>query len=198
MSNYTITSPLDILGTGGSPGQINFSNGTNSVQIQAPPNLSSNVNFILPSTNGTASQVMTWNGSGNLSWGTATSTTSFPVTFRFSDTNGNPVTITSSTFTALANMVYRGTSVDGNITSVLCVVAGSNSSTTGQVRLYDVTNATVIATSATFGPTNGSKIVLNLGTISNLPASQAILEIQLRRVSIGSGNTQLFTVQIYG
>lgn len=45
-----------------------FDNDTNKVTIKTIPNLASDLNFILPSTNGSNGQVLTTDGSGTLSW----------------------------------------------------------------------------------------------------------------------------------
>ena len=44
------------------------SNGTNAISLKAPTTLASDVDFVLPSTDGTASQVLKTDGSGNLGW----------------------------------------------------------------------------------------------------------------------------------
>jgi hypothetical protein len=53
------------------------------------------------------------------------------------------------------------------------------------VQVYDITNSTIIATSATNAtPTNWGNII-DLGAISNLPASQAVFQIQVRTIQAG-------------
>lgn len=49
-------------------------NGTNSVALKAPDTLASDVSFVLPSSDGSANQVMATDGSGNLSFVSTTST----------------------------------------------------------------------------------------------------------------------------
>lgn len=49
-------------------------NGTNSVALKAPDTLASNVSFVLPSSDGSANQVLGTDGSGNLSFLSTTST----------------------------------------------------------------------------------------------------------------------------
>ena len=49
-------------------------NGSNSVALKAPDTLASNVSFVLPSSDGSANQVLGTDGSGNLSFLSTTST----------------------------------------------------------------------------------------------------------------------------
>lgn len=46
----------------------NYNNESKSVSLQAPTNLTSSVNLVLPGSIGSAGQVLTTDGSGNLSW----------------------------------------------------------------------------------------------------------------------------------
>lgn len=65
MSSFPISSTVEIVGTGIAPGQVNFSDGTNSVEVKAPTTLTGTVNFTLPDADGTANQVLTWPTSGS-------------------------------------------------------------------------------------------------------------------------------------
>ena len=195
-SAFPLTSPIEVIGTGGAPGQVNYSDGTNSVQLSAPTGLSGNVNFVLPSSNGTTDQILSWNASGNTEWinNISNSNSSLPLSFRY-----NPATTTSSPYQVVSSFVYRGTNTDNTVTDILAVASTSNSAATGQVRVFDLTNSLVIAESAAFGPTNTTKIIVDLGTISNLPTGQAIFEVQLRRLpGGGGGQSELRSIQLYG
>ena len=59
-------------------GQVQFKNaaGTNYTSIKAPLSFSANIPYTLPSAQGAASSVLTNNGSGTLSWSTASSVSS--------------------------------------------------------------------------------------------------------------------------
>lgn len=61
-----------ISATGTSPGEIrwyeNPTNGSNYVSLQAPVDITNNVNWTLPASDGSPWQVLTTNGSGVLSW----------------------------------------------------------------------------------------------------------------------------------
>ena len=60
----------------GTPGKISFyesttGGSTNYVSLSAPASLSANTNYILPAADGSSGQVLSTNGSGTLSWATA-------------------------------------------------------------------------------------------------------------------------------
>jgi hypothetical protein len=205
-TNYTLTSPIDIKSSSVNPSQLNLFPGsasTFSVQLQAPTSLATNIPFILPSINGTPGQYLQYGVGGATSWKPASNSTStLPISFRFSTTTGAPTTTTSTTFIALGRFYYGGTNTDNPIATAIATVRGSNTVATGQIQLFNLTNATTIATSATFGPTSGTTISVNLGTISNLPANPAILEIRFRRVNVGgggvAGTADIYAFQLLG
>ncbi len=92
-------------------------------------------------------------------------------------------TVSSGTFQAVRDFVFRGTDNTSSIVELIAVVSGNNASSEGEWRVYDLTNAQMIA-SATF--LSGSNIILSsTTTISNLPTGPAVFEIQLRRISNG-------------
>lgn len=53
------------------------------------------------------------------------------------------------------------------------------------VQVYDITNSTIIATSAINATPTNSANIIDLGVISNLPASQAVFQIQVRTIATG-------------
>jgi hypothetical protein len=64
-------------------------------------------------------------------------------------------------------------------------VANQVSATSATVQISDVTNSTVIATSAAF--TNTTQTIINLGAISNIPVNEAIWEVQGLATGGGGG-----------
>jgi len=63
----------------------------------------------------------------------------------------------------------------------------------GFIRIFDLTNALVIATSAGFSNTTPG--VIDLGTISNLPAASAVFELQMRHNAADSGKIRVSSVR---
>ena len=55
------------------------------------------------------------------------------------------------------------------------------------IQVYDITNSTVISTSASIATPTTETNIISLGAISNLPASQAVFQIQVRTVQVGEG-----------
>lgn len=71
----TFTGSVDVAGTSTAGSNIKLyedtDNGTNYVSFKAPDTIASNVTWTLPSADGTSNQVLTTNGTGTLSWSTA-------------------------------------------------------------------------------------------------------------------------------
>ena len=68
----TISSPLSVTGTATAGAEIRLpedtDNGSNYVALKAPDTLASNVTLTLPTADGTSGQVLSTDGSGNLSF----------------------------------------------------------------------------------------------------------------------------------
>lgn len=75
-TNKTLTGPTANTSiTLANQGELRFAeatgNGTNYVGFEAPSSITSNLIWVLPATDGSANQVLSTNGSGTLSWATA-------------------------------------------------------------------------------------------------------------------------------
>ena len=84
---------------------------------------------------------------------------------------------TATTYTSMCRFIFRGTNNYSTPTNIKVVTWVSSASYHSNVRLYDITNSQVIATSANI--TSTSNTIVDLGTITNVPASDAILEFQI-------------------
>ncbi len=80
--------------------------------------------------------------------------------------------------------MYPG-SIDVGAPIAFDAVGAAESGKDFQVRIFDLTNATVIAESAVL--TNTSPEVVSFGTISNIPAAEAVFEIQCQSPGGGKG-----------
>ncbi len=104
----------------GQTGQIKFqellANGTNTVTLRSPDNLASDISLTLPSNAGTNGQVLSTNGSGLLSWATASGSgtgLSHPTTGSTFESGANNPSMTGVNNTAIG--VNAGNSiVDGS------------------------------------------------------------------------------------
>jgi hypothetical protein len=204
MSNYTIPSSVDVKSSL-SDGRIDVYNpsGSNYVVITAPSSLSGNVDFTLPSTAGTTGQYLQRTGPTSLGWGTPSvfSNAPFPytaITRRAGSTTEN-FNITSTTFQNASYVPFPGTSVYGGIppSSIIVIIGTSDDLTTAQIRVLDLTNVTTIASATTSTFATDAVNLFNLGTISNVPASSAVWQFQVRRES-GAGTVRMYGYAIWG
>lgn len=95
----------------------------------------------------------------------------------------------SATMTSnkVAQFIYPGTD---NVAPILRLKANlwneDNTAASGVIiQVYDITNSTIIATSASNATPTSSANIVDLGVVSNLPASQAVFQIQVRTVQSG-------------
>jgi len=94
----------------------------------------------------------------------------------------------ATTFTTAGKFIYLGTSAFGVAFTKLRIISlMSNSSTEGEVRLYDVTNNLQIGIITVTSTTSS---ILTAPSISNVPSSEAIFEIQFKR-TVGSGTKKI-------
>jgi hypothetical protein len=199
-SSFPISSPVEIVGSVANPSTIYLSNSANSVVLKAPAGLTGNVDFTFPNVVGLDTYFLQRTGPTSTGWSNVIQhnpNSSLPLSARFNTPNGDPASVSSTTFVVLSSIVYRGTATDNVITQILAVVETSSINAIGQVQVFDFTNNNIIATSNVFFSV--SKVIVNLGVISNLPIGQAILEIQLRRENnTGGGNAAIHSIELYG
>jgi hypothetical protein len=196
LNSFPISSPVEIVGA---PGIIYLSNGTNSVVLKAPVGLTTpTVDFTFPNVVGLTNFFLQRTGPTSTGWANVIQhnpSSSLPLSARFNTPNGDPASVTSTTYQVLSSIVYRGTATDNAILQILAVVETS-SNAIGQIQIFDFTNNNIIAVSSGFA--SNTKIIVDLGVISTLPTGQSILEIQLKKVLSGGGNAALHSVELYG
>ena len=103
-----------------------------------------------------------------------------------------PVAVSAST--TMASFVFPG-SVVASITSVRVVVDNQNVTTVGTITLNDITNVTTIAQTTFTGAPAATQRIVNLGTISNLPAGEAVFSVVLERTA-GGGNVTFYSMAL--
>jgi len=100
--------------------------------------------------------------------------------FRFTQPNGNGFESSANAWWRVGTSVYQGTSTEKIPTSFIALVYTTNVGSYARVRIQDVVNNATIA----MGPpsnvgTNATVAIADLGTISNLPTSPSVFEIQI-------------------
>ena len=104
----------------------------------------------------------------------------------FSSSSAAWIALSSTAYTPVGLFEYAGTAEIFAPTQVTALVGRSSSGITG-VRVYDTTNAQVIA--EVILSLTGDPISVDLGAVSNLPAGAAVFEFQVSR--IGGGGSVL-------
>jgi len=144
-----------------------------------------------------------WYTVKNISKGAASG---LPLTFDFTQPNGNGFEMKANVWTRAGTFAYNGTSTDPSINLGYVVMYTTNTGTYERARIVDITNSQVCATSTqTNAGTLTTPIIINLGTFSNLPSAQALFEVQLLATD-ATGNTGvsgrqtigIFSLQLYG
>jgi hypothetical protein len=94
----------------------------------------------------------------------------------------------SITYERVAAFPFPGTAVT-SVSKINSLLRRNGAATSVSMRIYDITNAQVIA-EITGVTTLDETVISDLGTISNLPAGEATFEIQL--LSTGGGGAKAF------
>lgn len=181
MSNYKLTSPIDVYSSSANA-QINMYNtgGTFAVQLNAP-SLTTNIDFTLPSANGTNGHLLKKTGATSIAWAASPTIalvgTSIPTQVSF-NTGNIPTTnvVVTSSNNAVAYFMYNGSTLGGPPTD-FSIVYTLASPDTGRVQIIDITNSSnVIADTGTFSTvaTNG---IYTVTTFTNVPTSQAVFQV---------------------
>jgi hypothetical protein len=100
--------------------------------------------------------------------------------------NSNPYIFTaSSVYLVVAEFIFPGTTVLGGTLTDIRAIFGSNDAVLGaSIRVFDQTNALVIAELT--GLVSVPRIIASLGAIMNVPAGEALFEIQMKRDAAGA------------
>jgi len=161
-------------------GQIKFNEGTNNgsnyVGLKAPNSVSSSITFTLPGSDGTSGQVLTTDGSGNLSFGNAAST----LTIVDDSSTSATISLTSDTLSLLG-----GTGISSTVSGDTVTFAIDNTvvTTTGTQTLTNKTissaNNTITITEANISDLGSYITASSTDTLSNKTIDSASNTITL-------------------
>lgn len=102
--------------------------------------------------------------------------------------------IKTNTYKRFGTFVYPGKNNTQNIIKICAVAFIDLNQTSFSIRIDDKTNDLTIAEN-TF--TNTTETLLDLGTISNVPDEQAIIEVCVKKDGVGGGKGYLDSVTFY-
>lgn len=99
-----------------------------------------------------------------------------------SNNSTNPyIEVKSSYYRTAAKFIFNGTTELGTPVKIKVAYQVQQSSKPGSIRIYDYTNGNVIAEKTHLNST--SENIVDLGSLSNLPSSQAVFEVQMKTTS---------------
>ena len=102
--------------------------------------------------------------------------------------------ISNGAYEIADRFIFKGTTALGTPTNIKAILH-INGATDGSIRIYDVTNAQTICELTGF--TEANPTIKDLGTLSNLPAGEALFEIQLKRTGTGGQSSDIHGLSIY-
>jgi len=93
-------------------------------------------------------------------------------------------TTTSPTYQVLNRIIFAGSSFYGAIPASIKAIAFMTGATSYSIRVVDLTNGGLVVAEQT-GLVNTTPAIIDLGAITNIPAGDAIFEVQMLRVGSG-------------
>jgi hypothetical protein len=91
------------------------------------------------------------------------------------------VTVKSTDYKVAASFLFGGTDLTGVPSKIKVAYSVKRSSSPGSIRIFDLTNGNLISSKDSLVDTE--EAILDLGTLQNVPASEALLEIQAKTSS---------------
>ena len=102
---------------------------------------------------------------------------------------------TSTAYARVGAFPFPGTAVIPTISKINGILRKNGAATSMSARIYDITNAQVIA--EVTGIINlDATVITSFGSVSNLPIGEAVFEIQLLRVGTGNGRAFISGIEI--
>ena len=102
----------------------------------------------------------------------------------------------SGTLVTVWNFIYAGSNIEGIIKKVKVVASSNGNNVKGRYQLFDITNNNIIADFTNVSALPNTLTIFNLGTVSNVPSTEAILEFRVAR-AVGNGNNNVRVSSLY-
>lgn len=182
--SYVIDSSLEVLGDGVNPGEIKFSDGTNTVDVKAPTTLSSDVDFVLPDSNGSTGNVLIKTATGT-GWSTPASSR---ITYALQPMGESEAI--NTTYTTIARFTWLNSLYSGYSSGSLIyeVVIGDRNL---DIRIRDTTNASTVVEETNVSTSSFREVT---GFVN--PVSNASLELQIRKTQESGTNPIIRGIQL--
>lgn len=100
-----------------------------------------------------------------------------------------------ATYETCAAIIFRGTDIIGTPKAFKVIKKASSASPSHSIRVIDTTNDNAVIAEV-IGLTSTTQDIAGLGTLSNLPTTEAVLEIQFKRDDSGAVNIDVVCAQI--
>lgn len=172
-------------------------NGTDYVAFKAPDALAASLTFTLPAADATnAYQTLVSNQAGVLSFQNAYGAAGPPgFALNFAADRRAYFEVRTTVNALITSFRYPGTGNHLTPTQIKVVASTTSASDSGTLQLNDVTNGQVVGTSAAFNTANtGTRIVVTVATLTNLPAAEAVFELVGK---VTSGRMQVFHFELF-
>lgn len=106
----------------------------------------------------------------------------------------NGVSTAANDYVVAARFIFRGTTLLGTPASMKAAVVLSGANP-GDIQIFDFTNSLQIVEKT--GISNTAVAVVDLGSLSNLPAGEAVFELQIRVPAVGAVSISVFSLGVF-
>jgi len=100
-----------------------------------------------------------------------------------------------TSYQVIARLIFRGTVALGTPTNIKIITeVNGGGSPSGDIKIFDVTNSNTIVEKT--GITTAPFAILDLGTLSNLPTGEAVIEIQMKKNTGSTNNIRMAALAV--
>jgi hypothetical protein len=143
------------------------------------------VEIYIESPDGLSSKEMTMDNLGNLNIDAKRVSAANVIALPFTTEKNPYIVAENDNYTKMAEFPYQGSNVTGAPSAIKIIASKSSNATDFSIRIDNGDNGDVIC--EVTGQTNDQMAIINMGTISNVPTTEAILEIYGKKTGSGAG-----------